>query len=69
MPRRWQTFADHLPPDADPTLVARLRQTLDELSAWEQRIPDAQSCDVAVATQRTLEEARTLAARLGLTID
>ena len=68
MNRNWDTLSTNLAGDANPTQVAQLRTLLDELNTWEQQIPHAQSCDIAVATQRTLEEARTLAARLGLTL-
>ena len=69
MQRDWQSLTADLAPDADPALVAQLHTTLDELAAWERQIPSAQSCDIAVATQRTLDEARRLATRLNLPLD
>jgi len=68
MHRDWHALSANLNADANPTQVAQLRTLLDELHTWEQPIPHAQSCDIAVATQRTLQDARTLAARLGLTL-
>jgi len=69
MQRDWQTLTADLAPDAEPALVEQLRTTFDELHTWDARAANAQSCDIAVAAQRTLVHARTLAARLGLSLD
>jgi hypothetical protein len=67
MQRDWQTLSADLAPTHP--LVDQRCTTCDELHTWDQRGAYVQSCDIAVATQRTLVHTRTLAARLGISLD
>lgn len=47
-----------------PGLEARYEAALVEWRAWDRRAVEAQSCDVAAAAQRSLDELRRLERRL-----